>query len=139
VASPSLRLFFTTALETDRMKTTKLAVLTACALLTTPLAWAECSYPQKPAQLPDGNTATLEDMIAGQKSVRQFDADVTAFTKCLDEAAAAELADPNLTEEQKKQIKARQAQQNNAAVDEVSDLAARFNEQLRAYKARQPK
>ncbi len=121
------------------MKTRKLAVLATCACLATPLAYADCTYPQKPAQLPDGHTATLEEMIAGQKAVRQFDADVTAFTKCLDEAASTELADPNLTEEQKKQIKARQATQNNAAVDEVSELAARFNEQLRAYKARQPK
>lgn len=121
------------------MKTRKLAVLATCACLAAPLAYADCTYPQKPAQLPDGHTATLEEMIAGQKAVRQFDADVTAFTKCLDEAASTELADPNLTEEQKKQIKARQATQNNAAVDEVSELAARFNEQLRAYKARQPK
>lgn len=121
------------------MKTLKLTVLAACACLAAPLASAECTYPQKPAQLPDGNTATLEEMIAGQKAVRQFDADVTAFTKCLDEAAKTELADPNLTEEQKKQIQARQATQNNAAVDEVSELASRFNEQLRAYKARQPK
>ena len=36
-------------------------------------------------------------------------------------------------------IRARQATQNNAAVDEVSELAGRFNDQLRAYKARQPK
>ena len=121
------------------MKTPKLAVLAACACLAAPLAGADCAYPQKPAQLPDGNTASLEEMIAGQKAVRQFDADVTSFTKCLDDAAAKELADPNLTEEQRKQIKARQAQQNNAAVDEVSELAARFNDQLRAYKARQPK
>lgn len=113
------------------------AALTTCTLLAAPLAGAECTYPQKPARLPDGATATLEEMIAGQKSVKQFDADVTAFTKCLDEQAATELADPNLTDEQKAQIKARQATQNNAAVDEVSELAGRFNEQLRAYKARQ--
>jgi hypothetical protein len=113
------------------------AALASCALLAAPRAGAECTYPQKPTQLPDGATASLEAMIAGQKSVKQFDADVTAFTKCLDEKAATELADPNLTDEQKAQIKARQATQNNAAVDEVSELANRFNEQLRAYKARQ--
>ena len=81
------------------MKTPKLAVLAACACLAAPLAGADCAYPQKPAQLPDGNTASLEEMVAGQKAVRQFDADVTSFTKCLDEAAAKELTDPNLTEE----------------------------------------
>jgi hypothetical protein len=118
------------------MKTTKLA-LALCTVLAAPLAWAECTYPQKPARLPDGATATIEEMIAGQKSVKQFDADITAFTKCLDAQAAVELADPNLTDEQKTQVKARQATQNNAAVDEVSELAQRFNEQLRAYKARQ--
>ena len=46
-------------------------------------AHATCSYPQPPDKLPDGATATKEQMIAAQKVVVQYNADIKAYTDCL--------------------------------------------------------
>jgi hypothetical protein len=44
-----------------------------------------------------------------------------------------------LTEEQKQQMAARYTAKNDAAVDELQGVAARFNEQLRVFKAKSTK
>jgi hypothetical protein len=99
-------------------------------------AEAACIYPRAPDRVPDGSTATYEEMAAAQKAVQQFNADINSYNACLDlEMATLEQSgayDVNrLTE-----LRAMQAKKNNAAVDEVQALADRFNEQLRIFKAR---
>jgi hypothetical protein len=86
--------------------------------------------------VPDGKTATYEEMVAAQKAVQQFNEDINSYNACLDmEMSAYETSgqyDPNrLTE-----LRAIQAKKNNAAVDEVQAVADQFNEQLRIFKSR---
>lgn len=98
------------------------------ALLFPPAAHAACTYPQE-VTLPDGATASKEEMVASQKSVKEYMAAVEAYLACLDEEEKA-LGDA-VTPEQR-QI---HAKRHNAAVDAMNELAARFNEQVRAFKA----
>ena len=101
-------------------------------------AQGACTYPTAPGALPDGATATRDDMLAGKKKVVQFDNDISAYTSCLKletEAALAKSAD--LTDAQKADIQKMADQKHNAAVEADEALAARFNEQLRAYNAKQ--
>jgi hypothetical protein len=73
-------------------------------------------------------------MVEAQKAVKQFDADITAYTACLDmELEAALAADPTLDEARKNELVVMQAKKNNAAVDHATAVAGRFNEQLHAY------
>jgi cell fate (sporulation/competence/biofilm development) regulator YmcA (YheA/YmcA/DUF963 family) len=111
--------------------------LVAIALLAAPVH-AACSYPTAPTKIPDGATATLAEMVAAQKAVKQFDEQINAYTACikLEEDAQLSKGGDKLTAEQKKAIEAQQAQKNNAAVDEDQALADRFNEQIRIFKAR---
>ncbi len=116
------------------------------AALTTGPAYAACTYPTAPSNLPDGNTATLEEMVAAQKAVKEFDKAITAYTSCLklehDDAIAKDTgAKPGdkMTEEQKAELARVQVQKNNAAVEEDEAVAARFNEQVKAYKAKSDK
>jgi hypothetical protein len=111
--------------------------LAAIALFAAPVH-ANCTYPPPPAKLPDGRTAALADMVAGQKEVKAFDELITAYTACikLEESAQLEKGGDKLTDAQKKAIEAQQAQKNNAAVDEDQAIADRFNEQIRIFKAR---
>jgi hypothetical protein len=109
-------------------------------------AYAACTYPTAPDALPDGNTATLEQMVAAQKQVKQFDADIGAYTACLkleNEAALAQVDqgsdDAKKKEERKKEIERVQVQKHNAAVEADEALAARFNEQLKVFKAKAKK
>jgi len=96
---------------------------------------AACTYPKAPEKIPDGNTATLEQMIAAQRGVKQFDADITAYQNCLEsEFNDAMSKEASLTEEQKKERRKIVDQKMNAAVDEAQGLADRLNAQIRVYK-----
>ena len=121
------------------MKKTTLAFLTLLAALGATGAQAACIYPRAPENIPDGSTATVEQMIAAQQAVKQFDADITAYNACLDMELQSLLADPNLDEARRNELRAMQVKKNNAAVDEAQAVADRFNEQVRAFKAAQKK
>ncbi len=114
-----------------------LLVLAVC--LST-AAYAECPYPHKPAKLPDGNTATKDEMIAANKLVKQYNVDMTAYLDCLKteyDGTTAKLP-ADATEDQKKQLATVYARKNDAAVDELQTIATQFNEQLRVFKAKTP-
>ena len=52
-------------------------------------AYADCTYPRAPASMPNGNTASMEEMVEGQKQVKQYMADMDTYLKCLDEGKSA--------------------------------------------------
>jgi hypothetical protein len=101
-------------------------------------AYAECSYPKAPDKIPDGNTATLEEMIAAQAAVKNYDKEINAYTDCIKLEYDSDMAKDGATysDAKKKALEKRQIQKTNAAVDEDQQVAARFNEQLKAYKAK---
>ena len=87
----------------------------------------DCKAPPAP-EIPDGASASTEQMVAGQTRVKAFVAEGQAFVKCVDAVA---------------DDKDRATADRNAAVSEhnrmVGDLeraAADFNDQLRVFKAR---
>ena len=88
---------------------------------------ADCDAPETPT-LPDGGTATMDEMVAAQTQVREFVAGSEAYLSCLNKV----IDDPE-----------RGAPDRNAAVTEhnrrvaaMEQTAAAFNEQLRKFKAR---
>jgi hypothetical protein len=99
----------------------------------------DCAVPTFPA-LPDGNTATLEQMLAGQKAVKDFQATNTEYRTCLEpQIAAAETAaagdspGPELVEALKVLN-----EEYNGSVSKEEELAAEFNTALREYKEANP-
>jgi hypothetical protein len=117
----------------------KLVIATALlAALSTVPAMADCTYPRAPGKIPDGNTATLEEMVTVKKAVELYNKDMEAYLSCIklehDDAIAKQ--GETATPAQTKQIEDRNTQKNNAAVDELKSVAERFNEQVRAYKAK---
>jgi flagellin-specific chaperone FliS len=116
------------------------SVLILGALVTGPV-YAACSYPRAPANLPDGSTATKEEMKAAQQEFQAYNNAIKAYTDCLnlehDERIAKDPA--ALTEDQKKELDRMRTQKNNAAIDEAEAVTARFNEQVRAFNARPKK
>jgi hypothetical protein len=117
----------------------KIRLLPSLLLLS---AWgfahAECTYPRAPSNLPDGRTATEEAMFNGMKEVKEYNALVTTYLTCLDEQMNTDIANagPEATSEVIAQIKAINAKRHNAAIQDLEDHAARFNEQVRTFKAK---
>jgi hypothetical protein len=118
------------------MKSVLIAILATASLSTA--AFADCTYPRAPGKMPDGNTAPREEMLAAKKLVDQYNTDMTAYLGCIktEHDAAAAKQSATASEEQKQQMAAMYTQKNDAAVDELQSVAERFNEQIRAFKAK---
>jgi hypothetical protein len=106
-------------------------------------AQADCTYPRAPESIPDGNTASKEEMIAGKNEVSRYNNEMTAYLDCIKLEITA--ATPKDTSKLSKEAKAKAdeqekmlTQKNNAAVDELNSVVGRFNEQLKIYKAKHP-
>jgi hypothetical protein len=114
-----------------------LLAITALAALAGPV-YADCSYPPPPAKLPDGNTATMQEMLDGKNAVTQYNKDINAYVACikLEHETAVTTAGDKLTPQQKADMEKIEVQKNNAAVDQLQSVADRFNEQIRIYKAK---
>ena len=98
---------------------------------------AACDYPVAPGKFPDGTVATLDEMKTAKASVVKYNADMEAYIACINaEFDAKVAADTKLTPDRKAEMQKVQGQKQNAAVEEVTAVTERFNEQLRAYKAK---
>jgi hypothetical protein len=121
------------------MKSLLAAAIAAVALA--PAAYADCSYPPAPSNLPDGSTATLKEMLAGMQQVSTYNKAMTAYLSCikLERDSRVAAAGATLTKQQKQELEAIEIQKNNAAVDQLHAVADRFNAQVKIYKARDKK
>jgi|SoiMethySBSTD1v2_1073268.scaffolds.fasta_scaffold501257_2 hypothetical protein len=110
----------------------------ALGLLLATAANAECTYPKEPSNMPDGATATQDQMVEGMKAVKEYNNQVTTYLSCLEQEmnARVEAAGPDAPADQIEQIKAIHTKRHNAAVDALEQQAARFNEQVKVFKAR---
>ncbi len=123
-----------------------LLALGATAALAAVPAFADCSYPAAPEHLPDGNTATMQEMVDGQKAVKAYNDSMNAYLNCLklehDDAlgklapAGAKQTDDEkkAADDRKKAMDAIEIQKHNAAIDALQQVADRFNEQVRVFK-----
>ena len=105
------------------VKTLRLALL-ACSLASG-TAFAECTLPPAPSKVPDGSTAAEAEMVAAMQTLKRYDADVTTYLKCLEFEA-----------KQSRITKDEQSRKHNSAVDLLQSVAAKFNEQVRIFKAK---
>lgn len=122
-----------------------IAILFLTAVLAGGAAYADCSYPHAPDKIPDGNTASLQEMLDAQKAVKVYNDQVKAYQDCLKlehDQAVAQIdpkSDPQKLKAQKAELDAIWAKRNDAAMDEVTAVTNRFNEQVRLYKAKAQK
>jgi len=116
-------------------KMTKVLISLALVFVA-PLALA-CDYPAPPKSLPDGATASKEEMLAGVKVISAYQEDMAEYLACIeaDEILSGQ-ALANDDEDAKKQSKALFDKKYNAAVEEQTKTVEQFNVEIRAYKAK---
>ena len=122
------------------MKKNLLPLFAILSLGAAAVAHADCTYPRAPDRMPDGSSASLDDMKAAKGQVEKYNKDMEAYLSCIklehDDAVAKQ--GTAMSEDQKKQMNLMYAQKNDAAVDELQAVATRFNEQVKAYKTKHP-
>jgi len=117
------------------MNKIKSTVITTALMLLAPLAFA-CDYPAPPKDLPDGTTATIDEMKAGVKAIAAYQEDMSTYLACIeaDEAVAnMALAEDDI--EGKQQRATLFDKKFNAAVEEQTRTVEEFNVEIREYKA----
>jgi hypothetical protein len=118
-----------------------LFAIAAVAALTAGPVYADCTYPTPPDKIPDGNSASLDDMVTAQKAIKEYDKAINAYVACikLEHSDAVTKAGDKLTAEQKADMERVEVQKHNAAIDQLQSVADRFNEQVRVFKAKNDK
>ncbi len=100
-------------------------------------AAAACNYPIAPGKFPDGSVASRDEMKSAKDLVVKYDADMNTYLVCIRGEYESKLAaQGDATAEQKQELERMHAQKEDAALAEVQDVVARFNEQLKAWKAK---
>ncbi len=125
----------------DSMATSyKLAAISSL-LLAAPLGFA-CEYPKPEVTIPDGDTATHEEMVEAQQQIKDYQKELGVYLDCLDEeelAALQAIEDLQPDDEQRK-VEARRIEvlreKRNAAAEEEAEIAEQFNSELHVYQNR---
>jgi len=96
----------------------------------------DCVAPETPV-VPDGKTASMDEMIAGQEDVKAFQAANLEYRNCMDPkivAATANVTSEDASKEDVAKLKELN-QAYNKAVTREQDLAEQFNTQIAEFKA----
>lgn len=111
------------------MKSSLPAMLAGLVLLAGP-AWAECPAPSSDElDIPDGGSATREQMLAAVQRVKAYQAQMEGFRQCL----SAELdAMPQPAPPEAVQF---HDLRHNASITSEEAVAERLNAEIRAFKA----
>jgi len=99
-------------------------VLLLASFMSRP-AHADCLLPPPPSKIPDGASASQQEMVTAMMTLKQYDGDVTVYLKCL-EFESRQNRLPVILRDAK----------HDAAVAQLRDIADRFNEQVRVFKSK---
>jgi len=88
-------------------------------------AHADCVLPPAPSKIPDGNTANQQEMLQAMNTLKEYNGDVDTYTKCLEFEA-----------KQNRLSRGDEERMHNSAVETLQKVAAKFNEQVRTFKAK---
>ena len=94
-------------------------------------ALSDCLYPKMKMDIPNGSTATMEEMVAAQNNFNGYNADMNAYLECLDD----ELSKISEDFEGYADIKSHSDSKYNAAVEQLQEAAEEWNQAVRGYKA----
>ncbi len=88
-------------------------------------AHADCVLPPAPSKIPDGKTASEQEMVTAMQTLKEYNGDVDTYLKCLEFEA-----------KQNRLSAGDQEKMHNLAVDTLTKVASKFNEQVRTFKSK---
>jgi len=92
----------------------RIAIAALSLALSAPV-FADCVVPKAPASIPEGKSASKDDMLAVKKQVDQFKRDAEAFFEC-----------------------SKDDRKSESLQQDLEKVAKRFNDEVRAFKAANP-
>ena len=109
------------------MKSAKkaLATLAVSCAIDLPAAYANFHLPPAPSKLPDGATASQQQMVTAMHTVEEYNHDVQTYLQCL----KFEVRQNQMSADD-------QVSLHNAAVDQLKQIASQFNQQVQIFKSK---
>lgn len=125
--------------------TSALSAAALTAMLATSAMAQECTSASAPT-VPDGRTATEQQMADTHQAIKTYMGATDAYLSCLEDQGkrvAQELNQDKSLSDKERQSKLQAANgeitaKHNAAVDEMQRVAGEFNAAVRAFKAANP-
>ncbi len=115
--------------------------LLAVVALGSSMAMADCVQPETPS-LPDGASASMDEMIAGQQAVKTFQTENLEYMGCLEAeftAAKKQIEDGKATDPKSVQAAyEKSVDAYNEAVSTEEEVAGQFNTEIREFRAANP-
>jgi hypothetical protein len=107
-----------------RMITLAAAFAVLVGILALPVR-ADCTLPPPPSKVPDGSTASQQEMITAMQTLKEYDGDVDVYLKCLE-----------FETKQNRMAESVRGMKHDAAVAQLQNVADKFNQQVRVYKSK---
>jgi hypothetical protein len=85
----------------------------------------ECLLPPVPSKIPDGKIASEQEMQTAHETMKQYAADIDTYARCLEFAVKQHELSPTLEKDKR-----------NSAIDIAQKVTAKFNDQLKVFKAK---
>jgi len=115
---------------------TFIRTLLAAGLLLIGQSALACDYPERP-EIPDGSTATKEEMLAAASAVKNYLAEVDTYLSCIEQAEAEAVAGMEEPSPEDLKRRADMLDKRFAAANEEKALVGEmFNQQVRSYNAK---
>jgi hypothetical protein len=102
------------------------------ALVALPAAAAECTKPGVAPPMPQGATATADEMKAGRVALQGYVNQLQGFQDCMEQKIK------DAPKDTKGDVKQKWRDEGNAAIDTAKAQADVYSAQMKAFKARQP-
>lgn len=99
---------------------------------------AECTSPIKEVKIPDGNTASKDELLAVRQNIQEQDAEFKKFADCLktEQDAKITAGGPDMKDEQKTKIATEYTNRLNVEADKLQKMGDQLNVEIRNYKAK---
>ncbi|HTX23266.1 MAG TPA: hypothetical protein VMD03_01310 [Steroidobacteraceae bacterium] len=101
------------------------ALVLLAGLVAARPAAADCLLPPPPSKIPNGTTASEQEMVAAMQTLQQYNGDVTVYLKCIEFEARQNRLPEGL-----------RVAKHNDAVSQLEQIADKFNEQVRIFKSK---
>ena len=115
------------------MKTFRITL--GATLLLAPSAALACDYPDRP-HIPDGSTASKEELLAARDGVNQFFERVDEYLRCIEAEAKASLKAEGAGDKERQERDEELNRTFDAANGEKAMVGELLNKQIRAYNAK---
>jgi len=113
--------------------------LSIVATLMAAPAFAGCVAPLNDIRIPNGNKATMDEIVDANYALQENTTEVEAYAHCLKAEQQAKIAaiGPDITDEQQAKIASEYVNRLKVENDKLQNLADRYNEEVRNFRARQ--